>query len=309
MIGSGPPSFYNYNNVATTAAYPNTVHVKNTGLSNFFKRYLLQKAMSVFRFKIPDIWDRDYFLYVLYIWGFIAVIEDSAMGVIPQGCSLRGYDVFYRPKEVIISNPALENSKLIEREIGKNCTLLKLQPDYGGIYDLVSYYGDLMAVCSEALGANLFNSQLSYVFGAKNKAAAETYKKMYDMIHSGDPAVVIDKNLFNENGEPSWIPFNAELQKNYLSDKLIAQLKMIEYEFDKHVGIPSVNTDKKERLITDEVTGNNVGVAACASIWLESLQKGCKDTREMFGIDISVDWRVKPDLAPEQPVGGEQSAS
>ena len=29
-------------------------------------------------------------------------------------------------------------------------------------------------------------------------------------------------------------------------------------------------------------------------MWLEELQRGCEDASAMFGIDLSVDWRVDP---------------
>lgn len=35
-------------------------------LSWMFQRYLMQKAISVFRWELPDTWDKDYFLYCLY---------------------------------------------------------------------------------------------------------------------------------------------------------------------------------------------------------------------------------------------------
>ena len=66
--GSGAPFFYDYVNQQTSAFTPSTVHVSNTGLSNFFRRYLLQKAFSVFKWTMPETWSRDYFLYCLYCW-------------------------------------------------------------------------------------------------------------------------------------------------------------------------------------------------------------------------------------------------
>ena len=34
-----------------------------------------------------------------------------------------------------------------------------MQPDYGGIMDLVNYYAELMAITSEALSLNMFNTE------------------------------------------------------------------------------------------------------------------------------------------------------
>ena len=63
--------------------------------------------------------------------------------------------------------------------------------------------------------------------------------------------------------------------------------------FSTAIGIPNANTDKKERLITDEVNANNEETESLCELWLEQLKKTCDKTNEMFGIDISVDWRKK----------------
>ena len=104
FIGNGCPGYYNYNNGSINNAIPNA-KVSNTPLSRFFQKYLLQKAISVFKWKLPENWSADYFLYTLYMWGYVAIINTDKFGVIPQGCGLRGFDVFYRPTHAVIANP------------------------------------------------------------------------------------------------------------------------------------------------------------------------------------------------------------
>ena len=292
---TGAPIFYDYQNAIISQTTPNTVHVKNVGLTRFFQRYLLQKAISVFKWKMPSTWSRDYFLYTLYCRGFIAIVNTDKFGVIPQGCGLKGYNVFYQPRSVIIQNPLI--SQTLEPEIGRNCVLLKLQPDFGGIMDLVSFYAQEMALASEAIDVNLLNSKLSYVFTASNKNAAESLKKLYDRIASGEPAVVVDKALYNDDGTVCWEAFQQNVGQNYIVSDLLSDLRKIEAEFDTKVGIPNANTDKKERLISDEVNANNVETRNLPELWLESLRQGCEVSRKMFGIELSVDWRNNPEQA------------
>lgn len=297
---TGAPYFYDYQNAIISQTTPNTVHVKNVGLTRFFQRYLLQKAISVFKWKMPSTWSWDYFLYTLYCWGFIAIVNTDKFGVIPQGCGLKGYNVFYQPRSVIIQNPLISHT--LEPEIGRNCVLLKLQPDFCGIMDLVSFYAQEMALASEAVDVNLLNSKLSYVFTASNKNAAESLKKLYDRIASGEPAVVVDKALYNDDGSVCWEAFQQNVGQNYIVSDLLSDLRKIEAEFDTKVGIPNANTDKKERLISDEVNANNVETRNLPELWLESLRQGCEEARKMFGIDLSVDWRNQPEQSM-QPTG------
>ena len=292
-IGSlSVPMGYDNKNLYNASISPSTVHCRNTNLQFYFRRYLMQKAISVFKWDIPDTWDKDYFLYTLYGYGYCAVINTEEFGVIPQWGALGGYNVFYRPTYVIITNPLIKELK--KPTIGVDCTIIKLQPDYGSITDLVNYYADMLALCAESVGINLVNSHVAHVFPAANKATAESYKKMFDKISSGEPAVVVDKNLFSDTGEPTWTPFQANLQQEYIADNILSDMRKIEAMFDTDVGIPNANTDKKERLVTDEVNANNVETATRCELWLENLKMACERTNAMFGINVSVDWRVDP---------------
>ena len=296
FTGQGIPANYNYVNMATAAVSPSTVH-GDSGLTAFFVRYLLQKAMSVFKWTLPENWSKAYFLYVLYCWGNIAIINTDKFGVIPQGGCLTGYNVFYEPTHIQITNPLI--SKELMPRIGVDCTLIKLQPDYGGIMDLVNDYAELMAIASETISMNLLNSKLSYVFTAANKTAAESFKKLYDQICAGNPAAVVDKNLMNNDGSPAWTLFMQNVGQNYITDRVLSDVRKIEAMFDTHIGIPNANTDKRERLVTDEVNANNVETFSKCALWLEELQEGCRKANDMFGIEMAVDWRVPPDYGQE----------
>lgn len=292
---NGAPYYYNYINAETSQVTPSTVHVKDSGLCRYFTKYLLQKAMSVFEWDLPETWNKDYFLYVLYCWGYIAVINTDKFGVIPQGCGLKGYDVFYAPTHAVIANPLL--SGILEPRIGTQCELMKLQPDFSGILDLVGHYAEQMALASQSVSVNLLNSKLSYVFTAKTKALAESLKKMYDQIASGEPAVVIDSRLKNAaDGEETWKAFEQNVGGNYIVTNLLADLRKIESMFDTEIGIPNANTDKRERLIQDEVNANNIETYSKCAMWLENLQDACKRVNDMFGLSIAVRWREIPEM-------------
>lgn len=289
------PYMYDYINAEVSQHSPSTVHTKNTELQRFFARYLLQKAMSVFKWDLPETWDRDYFLYVLYGIGYIAVLNTDKYGVIPQQCGLEGYNIFYQPKRALVTNPLLRG--LRQLEIGTQCTLIKLQPDYGSVMDLVGFYADMMALTAETAGVNLVNSRLSYVFFGKNKNTAESQKKLFDRVASGEPATFVDTALYDvQSGNPSWIPFQQNVGQNYIAGDALADLRKWEMMFDTDIGIPNANTDKKERLISDEVNANNVEVTSKADLWLDQLQKSFAQTSKMFGIKLGVEWRNKPQV-------------
>lgn len=301
VFDSVPPFDYQTLNYYNASRSPSTVHVKNTRLRRFFRKYLFQKAISVFKWNIPENWDKDYFLYTLYGMGYIAVINTDQYGVICQGGALGGYNLYYRPSYIIITNPLIRGT--ITANLGRDCALIKLQPDYSGIMDIVGYYADQMALASESLGINLLNVKSGTVFGAESKAMAESYKKMYDTLSDGDPAVVIDKKLLDDQGKPTWFPFTQHIKESYVVSDILSDMRKIEAMFDTEIGIPNANTDKRERLITDEVNANNTETASRCELWLDSLRTGIDKANEMYKINMSVDWRVKPENSLEEGRG------
>ena len=297
---------YDYINLYNASRSPSTVHVKNSRLRNYFRKYLMQKAISVFKWNLPEEWDKDYFLYTLYGAGFIAILDTDRYGVICQQCAPGGYNLYYRPSYVIVTNPLLPTMTL---NIDRDCVLVKLQPDYSSICDIVGYYADQLALASEAMGVNLVNTKSGIVFGAENKAQAEAYKKMFDNLSEGDPATVIGKNL-NDDGSPSWFPFVASVKESYVTSDILSDMRKIEAMFDTDIGIPNANTDKRERLISDEVNANNVETATRCELWLETVRKEFEKANAMFGLELSVDWRVNPQTAAQtfnqEPEGSDQ---
>ena len=287
-----PPFDYQTLNYYNASRSPSTVHVKNTRLRRYFRKYLFQKAISVFKWQLPEEWDKDYFLYTLFGLGYIAVVDTDQYGVICQGGALGGYNLYYRPSYIIITNPLIKGT--ITANLDTDCALIKLQPDYGSIMDLIGYYADQLAIAAESLGINMLNVKSGTVFGAESKAKAESYKKMYDTLSDGDPAVVIDKKLLDDQGKPTWFPFTQHIKESYVVTDILSDMRKIESMFDTDIGIPNANTDKRERLITDEVNANNVETMTRCELWLETLRKGIDKANSKYGLNISVDWRVNP---------------
>lgn len=274
---------------------PSYLHA-DSGLTAFFARYLMQKAISVFEWTIPENWDKSYFLYTLYGYGYVAVVKTDKYGVICQHCGLNGRNIYYRPTEAVIANPLLRG--IVRPRIGRECTVIKLMPDYGSIMDIISTYAALMAVTASTMGLNIINSKLSYVFAADNKAAAEAFKAMLDAVLSGEPGVVYDTKLRDKKtGEIRWDTFCQNVGANFIAPELMTMLQDIENRFATAVGLPNANTNKRERLIQDEVNANNTETYSCASLWLEQLQEGAEACNKMFYNGepvLSVDWRFKP---------------
>lgn len=293
-INNNIPVEYDRINEIYSSSSPSTVHTSNNELHAYFCKYLFQKLTSVYKFNnLPITWDKGFFLTTLFSMGYIGVINTKEFGVVALNAELSGYNLYYRPNKLVIANPLINNVKE-DYQIGVNCEVIKLMPDYGTPFDKVSFYADMLALSAESTGMNLVNSKLAYVMSAKNKAAAQTLKKVFDKVASGEPAVVVDKSLYNQDGSLSWDTFAQNLRENYIAGNILDDMKKWEDKFNTDIGIPNANTNKRERLISDEVNANNVETYTTAELWLETLKESLEKVNKMFNLNISVEFRNKP---------------
>ena len=287
---------YNYDFINRYNSFyqPSTVHSAENAMAWYFRRYLIQKIFSVFEFNgIPENWDRDYFLYGLFLGGYVGVVNTDKFGVIPQAgrfnASLYGANVYYRPTHLVVTNHLLRG--IMRPRIGTQCEIIKMQPDYGSCWDIVAYYADLLALATESLAVNITNSKLAYVFACEDKTAAESFKKMFDQLNTGNPAVFADKKLFAEDGEPLWTTFQNNLKQNYVAGDMLDDMLKIDARFCTEIGIPNVNLAKASGVTDNEVEANNIDTKSKAALWLETISEGLEKVNDMFGLNLSVKFR------------------
>jgi hypothetical protein len=266
----------------------------------FFKKYLLEKVMSVFEFELPEMWDKNYFLYSLFLNGYLAVVNTDKFGVICQHCGLRGYNIYYNPTHAIIVNPLLTG--ILEPKINTQCSLIRLQPDYSGVSDIVNYYADNMAMTAESCEMNIMNSKLSFLFAVRGKSQAESMKKILDNVMKGELGVFYDERLKMGSDNIPLDFFNNDLKKNFIAPELQDTLRRWEEMFCNEVGIPNTRSDKKERMIVDEVNSNNIECFTKVELWLETLKEGVEKTNRMFNLDLNV--KLRHNEGGENNAGG-----
>lgn len=93
----------------------------------------------------------------------------------------------------------------------------------------------------------------------------------------------------------------------YVADK-IYQLKCdVWNEALTYLGIPNVNTQKRERLISDEVERQQGGTMASKFSRLNARKDACKQINKMFGLNIDVEYREGIEADLSVPKGGEEN--
>ena len=290
------PLNYNEINIGAGTFNPSPVKAYNNSTFGFWVRALFQRVTSVIDFDLPEDWEgsvRDFFLYCIYKYGFVAVFDHSELGMSFQPCGLKGYNFYYQPTEAVIANPLLKNT--LNLEIGKSCELLKLTPDYVGIWDILEYYAERFSTLDNAINMSLINCKTPYILGAKNKTASSALKKILDKVNAGEPAIIFDEKLMNDPNSKD-TPFQLlELLRNpkeaYLTTDQLLDFQTILNNFDAEIGIPTVPYQKKERMVADEATMRVYDGCARSLTWFNTLQGSIKDIKKLYP-DIRISARL-----------------
>jgi len=290
------PFNYEKINLIQGTYVPSQQKLRNNQAFRYWERSLFQRALSAIEIKIPDEWTEavDFFNYCLYGNGFVAVFNSDDYGITFQPAKLTGIDWYYRPTTAVISNPALKAG--LNLKIGEKCEILKLTPDYSGIFDVISYYAEELALLKNAINMSLINNKYAFMLGAKNKAAGEALKKMLDKINDGEPAVIFDQKIQDDpqtKTEPWQFWNRGNLKESYLTTDQLADFRTILHNFDSEIGIPTMPIEKKERMITDEVGSTERDAKSRAQIWIDTLNSSAKAVNKMFGLNISASFRYE----------------
>lgn len=248
-----------------------------------FKRFEML-ALNTFKWNnLPEGIEERHIERVLFDEGKVFFFEDKLNGLLCLPCCESGTPNVYGDyqkwrvtgfnyyKEVSLKDGVLiENNKL-------------RMPTR----DAVMYFVDQLYEIKRARDTNIKTLKVPFLFVTDDKRQL-TLKEVFRMIDENEYAIFGDKSLKIEDLvqvlETGAKPFTAELTDVYHD---------VMNEALTYLGINNSNTDKRERLITDEANANNQFIESCSEMFLEARKRAAEQINERFGTNITVELRVK----------------
>lgn len=172
-------------------------------------------------------------------------------------------------------------------------------PTHTAVFYFVSRLYELV----RTMDVNVKQLKLQTLFSATDKNIL-TVKKIIDEIEENNWAIITDSTMSLEEIVKA-IPTGVKCLTAELTDRYNAVMN----EALTYFGINNSNTDKRERLITDEANANNQFIDSCAEMFLESRQRACEEINKKFGLNISVELRNKRDEVIENDQSNEKSST
>lgn len=288
MANNYMPLNYEQINIRQTTYLPTSIKAHNNQTFRFWQRGLFQRACSTLLIDVPRIWqaNKDLLYYCLFAFGFVGCGELPDLGKWFNPGTFHGFDFYYRPTKFILTNPYFKGTdKSIELTIGEDCEIIKLTPDYMGIWDIITYYAEKLATIDVAINTAIINSKYAFIIGGKNKAANEVLKALFDRINRGEPAAFFDKKLANEgtnDSEPWQFLKINDVKANYIVTDLLRDFQTLINDFDTEIGIPTLPYEKKERLVTDEARSKAIDATSRSIVWYDTLKDSFERANEFL---------------------------
>lgn len=247
----------------------------------YFNR-LTELAISMFEWKnLPESVDARFLELALFGEGMSVFFKDEVLGYLALRTMIGGrLNVYQIPTErrAFASNGYNrslneENSVIIFNNLIHTNSLLDIEQFSERLYNL-----------DRVIDVNA-NAQKTPVLISCDETQRLTMKNLYMKYDGNQPVIFGDRNV---------TPNSLKVLKTdapYVADKIYTLKSQIWNEALTYLGISNINIQKRERLITDEVTRNQGGTIASRYSRLEARRQACEQINKMFGLDIWCDYR------------------
>lgn len=272
----------------------------STDALNYWERSFFQRCRSIIEFDgLPEAapgqigWDYDAFMYQLFRMGYAVVFRSKKYGMVVQPGTPTGYGLQYQPRGMNITTQFFNFGRPLE--IGTECGVIKLTPDYRGIWDIITKYAVEMQHAEVAIRQSALNARFAYGAFAKDDRQRKSLEMMFQRLANGEPAIVVNADLkrpldgkTGEGGdyELPIMQIDRDLSKNFILPELMEFRRTILMDFYRELGI-KVQPDKKERMNVNESESADAETFNRREVWRICLEKSLDEVNKMYGLNIT----------------------
>lgn len=254
----------------------------NNGTFRQYYNRLVELAISMFEWKnLPDTIDARFLELCLFTDGQAIFFKDEELGFLAlQNAANGGFNVYRIPVNRRAYAVNGYNKQLTEKD---SVIIFNNYLHTNSQLDSVMFAKRLYNL-DRAIDVNA-NAQKTPILIKCDETQRLTMVNLYKMFDGNEPFIFGDKSL-NTNAVQV-----LKTDAPYVADKLYQLKTQIWNEALTYLGISNINVQKKERLITDEVTRNQGGTIASRYSRLNARRDACKQINAMFGLNIWCDYR------------------
>ena len=253
---------------------------------------LTELAISMFEWKnLPPTVDPRYLELHLFENGCMVYFKDDVIGDLCLDCIVNGrLDVYGYPLLRRAYSGYNNYQKLLKPS--NSVIIYNNYLHTNSVLD-VKMFARRLYVLDRIIDVNA-NAQKTPVLVRASEKQRMTMLNLYKEFDGNAPFIFGDKNL--DMNDLTVLKTDAP----FVADKIYQLKTQIWNEALTYLGISNININKKERLITDEVTRNQGGTIASRYSRLDSRRQAVEKINEMFGTNIEVNYREDFQMLDEE---------
>jgi hypothetical protein len=257
-----------------------TPNMNNLTANDYYDRLKLI-ALSLFEWKgLPDSCNARFLEQTLYTYGRALFINDDTMGFLNMRCTPSGKLNNY---DEAISYTAY--STIYNREFKRGeCVLIRNNYLERPTDNSIILFASRLTESERTIDTNI-KAQKTPVLIRCDEKDRLTMKNLYNQYEGNEPFILGSKSL-NPDGLKV-----LKTDAPFIADKLQKYKHEIWNEALTFLGVNNTNTDKRERLVTDEVNANNEVISVNADSMLLTRKEACEQINKMYGLNVSVEMR------------------
>lgn len=259
----------------------NSDRLNRNTFTDYFNR-LFELAINMFKWdNLPDTVDERFLELALCEKGYCLYFNDDIMGNLALTCMIGGeLDVYRIPTRRIAF---AVNGYQAERT-NKDSVLIFNNYLHTPTMQTISLYAERLTAIERAIDLNV-NAQKTPIALLTDEKQKRTIEEIYRKYEGNAPVIIGAKNLDLDSVKA------LTTGAPYVADKLNILKRQIWNEALTFFGIENANTEKRERLVSDEITSNLGGVQAQRYVMLNAREQAADKINRMFGTNISVKFR------------------
>lgn len=244
---------------------------------------LLELAINMYEWKnLPDTVDERFLELTLFSDGMAAFFQDDGgLGYLCLQCMIGGELDVYR---IPIDRTAYATNGYQMHLNNQNSVIVFNNYTHTNSMLDVEMYARRLYEIQRAIDVNVKAQKTPLIIRATENQRL-TMKNLYMQYDGNEPFIFGDKQLDLDGIKV------LKTDAPYVADKLYILKRQVWNEALTYLGIENSNTEKRERLVSDEITSNLGGVAAQRFCRLNARRKSAEQINKMFGLNIQVDYR------------------
>lgn len=271
------------NNISIVSMKSFAKQLNDLTFTDYYYRLMLL-AKSVFKWNnLPNGMNEKWIENFLFRYGECVFYNDPKRGLMVAQCNTSGNLNNY--EEPTLINPVGLDINCTSLTPGKDCVLIRNNDERLPTRFPVELFAYRLAEISRTIDVNI-NAQKTPVLVVTTEKQKLTLKNIYSQWNGYEPVIYGDKNL----DTPELLRV-LKTDAPVVFPELQVQKQTIWNECLTFLGINNANTEKRERLITDEVKANNNHIDLSADCLLKSRERACEEINKLFGTEISVELR------------------